>query len=123
MRHFILYQKKKKKKKKAKAKAKKNIKTFFLVSYLKPANVKSLFPAPMAFLGPRAQLFQIRHSYSRYLLGIAVAIPNQARVNAMLRLLQLSHSYSKFETAIPSFYPGIPNRARVIALLGLLQYY
>ena len=55
MRHFIWYAKKKK----AKAKAKKNIKTFFLVSYLKPANVKSLFPAPMAFLGPRAQLFQV----------------------------------------------------------------
>ena len=51
MRHFIWYAKKKKK---AKAKAKKNIKTFFLVSYLKPANVKSLFPAPMTFLGPRA---------------------------------------------------------------------
>ena len=53
-------------------------------------------------LGARAELFQIWCSYSDYLFGIPVAIPSLAGVNELLGLLQISHSYSKFDAAIPS---------------------
>ena len=50
---------------------------------------------------PCVQLFQIWWSYSKYLLIIAVAIPSQAQVNALLGLLKISHINSKFVAAIP----------------------
>ena len=58
----------------------------------------------MTFLRPRAQLFQIWRSYSEYLSGIVVAILSLARVNALLLLLQISHSYFKFDATIATVY-------------------
>ena len=47
---------------------------------------------------------EVWHSYSEYLFGIAVAIPTYDSINAVLGLLQISHSYSKFDAAIPTVY-------------------
>ena len=72
----------------------------FLVSFLQPAGLMSLLPAPMTSLRPCACLLQVWGSYSNYLIRIAVAIPSRALVNALLGLLhirQLLHQKILFD--------------------------
>ena len=97
----------------------------FLVLSPKPAGMKSLLAAPMLYLRPRGQLFQVWRSYSEYLtrnscyyskLDLGQYTARDA--TNYWQIFQVSHSYSKCPVGIAV---AIPSWAWVNALLELLQ--